>query len=370
MKKLYLVDYIGVSSGVRYYHSALEEQIVKIGNVDFKVLSNYAVNENEKPFLPVIFNGGKISKIWSLLTAYSRLSRHVKKHRDAIYMFECYGSMVDIVLMPVVLRAKNSILDIHDPIMKGKENNSFILKHLSKNYRRCKMLVYHAESALKSVKGLGFQGEAIYVPHFSYNLSRDYNENSISKEVRNSVQRGKTNILFFGNINYSKGPDILLKCIKELPKNSENHLNFIMAGKISDDSIKGYDISMPALHTVFRTINDDELKYLYGNADYMIMPYRETYQSGVLEMAFRFRVPVIVSDIPYFKSVIDKYPSFGIITGTDIQSMQSTLISLTENNMDCFYKNSDLDNYSNRKEFVLFREQLNIFISNNNMNSH
>lgn len=363
MKKLYLVDYIGISSGMRYYHNAFEEQIKKIGTVDFNVLSNYSVNGNDKPFLPVIFSGGTLRKVRSLLLAYFRISRHVKKHPDAIYIFECYGSLVDIVLMTEALRAKNTVLDIHDPIMKGKENDSLILKHLSKSYKRCKMLVYHSDNALKTVKKLGFQGEAIYVPHFSYNLSLDYNEYNISEEVRNSVQIGKTNILFFGNINYSKGPDILLQGIKGLPKDSEKGLNFIMAGKISDDSIKGYDISMPNLHTVFRTINDDELKYLYVMADYMIMPYRETYQSGVLEMAFRFRVPVIVSDIPYFKSVIEKYPSFGIITETAPKQLVETLTMLPAHNSVEYFQQKDLDQYNNRPEFSTFREEFNNYLS-------
>lgn len=362
MKILYLVDYIGISSGMRYYHSAFEEQIEKIGNVDFRVLSNYAITE-KKPFLPIIFKGGKIRKIWSLLTAFIRLSRHVRQHRDAIYMFECYGSLVDILLMPAILRTKNCILDIHDPIMKGKENNSFILYHLSKNYKRCNTLIYHSESALNTVKELGFKGEAIYVPHFSYNLSQDYDKNNINNEVRNSIIDDKINVLFFGNINYSKGPDIFLQCIKLLPKEPEKRLNFIMAGKISDDSIKGFDISIPSLHTVFRTINDDELKYLYSNADYMIMPYRETYQSGVLEMAFRFQIPVIVSDIPYFKSVIDTYPSFGIITGVEPHLLAETLSSLSGETGEQYYTEKDLESYYNRVEFKLFREQFNNYLS-------
>lgn len=194
-------------------------------------------------------------------------------------------------------------------------------------------------------------------------MSQEYDKNNISEEVRGTVQSGKINVLFFGNINYSKGPDILLQCIKELPKDSEKRLNFIMAGKISDDSIKGYDISIPSLHTIFRTINDDELKYLYGNADYMVMPYRETYQSGVLEMAFRFSVPVIVSDIPYFKSVIDTYPSFGIITGAEPHLLAETLNSLSDKTAVQYYKEEDLENYYNRVEFKLFREQLNKYIS-------
>jgi glycosyltransferase involved in cell wall biosynthesis len=363
MKTLYLVDYIGISSGVRYYHAALEEQIGQIENVSLRVLSNYAAHVNEKPFIPIIFNGGALRKIWSLLTAYFRISRHVRQHRDAIYMFECYGSLVDIVLMPAILRAKNTILDIHDPIMKGKEEDSFILKQLSKNYKRSKVIVYHAESALKTVEKLGFQGEAIYVPHFSYNLSEDYDEKHVSEEVKNTVQSGKINILFFGNINYSKGPDILLQCIKEMPADSEKRLNFIMAGKISDDSIKGYDVCVPNLHTVFRTINDDELKYLYGHADYMIMPYRETYQSGVLEMAFRFKVPVIVSDIPYFKSVIEKYPSFGIVTGTSPVQMVDTITSLPEKSSGKYFQQKDIERYNNRSEFILFREKLDNYFS-------
>lgn len=54
-----------------------------------------------------------------------------------------------------------------------------------------------------------------------------------------------------------------------------------------------------------RYILDSEIAYMYQNAKCVIYPYISATQSGVLSLAFYYRTPVLASDVPFFKSIID-----------------------------------------------------------------
>lgn len=81
------------------------------------------------------------------------------------------------------------------------------------------------------------------------------------------------------------------------------------------------------------------------------MPYRKSSQSGIFAMAAYFHKPMILSDIPYFVSMIEKYPSFGIISS--LKNISDTLKTTMEShgnyytNVDCekFEKKKDIDNF-------------------------
>lgn len=362
MKTVYVFDYIGISSGMRYYYEALEDQLAQVNDVRTEVLSNYSKDISISPFLPILFQGGFFRRIHNLIRIYFRISRFIRVNNSAVFFYFCFGSIIDAILMPVLLKARNCVLDIHDPIMKGKENSKLIINLLSSCYRKAETIIYHSDSALKTTRTLGFKGEAIYVPHFSYNIRKDYKLDNVAGEVQSSIIINKCNVLYFGNINHSKGPDIFIDGINRITPHSAGNLNFIMAGKISDDSIVGKDTTSPFLHVIFRTINDDELKYLFAKSDFIVLPYRETYQSGVLEMAIRFRLPVVVSDVPYFRSFLKTYPSFGIITQANAGSLGETLLALDGFNRDSFYVKEDIEQYENRAVFSLFRDQIQGFL--------
>ena len=77
-------------------------------------------------------------------------------------------------------------------------------------------------------------------------------------------------------------------------------------------------------------INDDELVFLYKNTDYVVLPYRKTSQSGILEMAFYFKKPIIASNIPYFNMMLSKFKSFGMLTDLDIPSFTNTFSKIIQ----------------------------------------
>lgn len=121
--------------------------------------------------------------------------------------------------------------------------------------------------------------------------------------------------MFFGNLNESKGVDILLQAFNLLSDENANKFNLIIAGKDFDGAIDRVKIKDNRSVRIFkRHISDDELRFFYNQVDFLCLPYRKTSQSGILEMAFYFKKPIIASDIPYFQQTLTTFPSFGILS--------------------------------------------------------
>lgn len=54
-----------------------------------------------------------------------------------------------------------------------------------------------------------------------------------------------------------------------------------------------------------RHISDEELPAMFEKADFLLFPYRHIYGSGALLMAYTYKKPVIVSNIPAFVEETD-----------------------------------------------------------------
>ena len=84
------------------------------------------------------------------------------------------------------------------------------------------------------------------------------------------------NILFFGNITYDKGIDILISAVNDLEPELRCKANVIIAGKDCDGTVYRVQPSdKAAFKIVLRHIEDDELVYLYEHTDYVALPYRK-----------------------------------------------------------------------------------------------
>ena len=77
--------------------------------------------------------------------------------------------------------------------------------------------------------------------------------------------------------------------------------------------------------SLLRHIQDEEMNFLFDQSDLVLLPYREIYQSAVLQTAVHHRRFVIASEIPYFSEFFQEYPSFGICYGCSPESLAAEL---------------------------------------------
>ncbi len=362
--KIYLVDYLGIHCGMDYYLEAFKNVLSNIKGLEVRVLSNFS-EDGSKPFFINQYKGGIAKKGTSLLRNLFRLRKFVSSHPDDVFIYLSYGNQIDIPFMKIIAGAKHHIIDIHEGIAQNIDSNQKVLRQFKNLYsNRIKTVISHSERTDKFLEKYEFKGKRFNVPHFRYVMPKTYDLKNIPELMQKCIFGERTNLLFFGNLNENKGVDVLIEAFNILPPEAANKLNLIIAGKDFDSSVYRVKPKSDRSVNIFvRHITDDELRFLYANTDYICLPYRKTSQSGILEMALYFKKPIIATDIPYFKMILDEFPSFGILAGNNAKEYAETLRNISEVDKSKFFSKPDLHKYENRPEILDFKKDFADYLS-------
>ena len=363
--KVYLVDYIGMHCGMHYYNDAFCRVLSAVPGLDVSVLSNYAGENDSRPFFLHQYKGNRLRKICCLLRNYLMLFCFVLRNKKACFVYLAYGNSIDLPFMYIVSLAKKSIIDIHEAIAQNADDNAGLKRCFRKVYsERFATVIVHSQRTNDLLEEYGYRGNRLFVPHFKYCFSKNYDIRRLGPDIVSAIAEDKVNILFFGNITYDKGIDILISAVNSLEPELRCKANVIIAGKDFDGTVHRVQPSdKAAFNIVLRHIEDDELVYLYEHTDYVALPYRKTSQSGILEMAFYFRKPILASDVPYFRRMLTEFPSFGILSGKDVPAYAETLASVIGLHSSAdYFTDEDYFRYTNRSEIEAFKKQFAIWI--------
>ncbi len=349
--KIYIVDYLGVHCGMHYYNDAFKQVLEEIPEVEVRILSNYKDGEDDAFFLHQ-YKGSVLNKISSLLTNLYRLKRFVKQNKEALFIYLTYGNKIDIPFLKIISKAPHHAIDIHEAIGQDVDHKLYLKKQLKSLYASViKTVITHSQRTNDFLDEFGYKEKRFFVPHFRYRFSKKFERSKVGKDIITALSEDKINILFFGNINYNKGVDILLDSFNKLDKKDADRINIIVAGKDFDGTCyKVTPLEDRSVNIILRHIEDDELIYLYQNTQFLALPYRKTSQSGVLEMAFYFNRPIIASNIPYFNKVLTEFPSFGVLT----DNFTDGLKQVTSDDMNIYFKQEDMDRYTHREAVTKF----------------
>lgn len=129
----------------------------------------------------------------------------------------------------------------------------------------------------------------------------DHFPDTVDKETaraRLGLSRDRKVLLFFGFIRNYKGLDTLLKAVKYL---SEDYL-LVIAGEVYG-SFNEYENLIDQLtireklQLNVKYIPEIEVQNYFKAADVCVLPYKSATQSGIVQIAFHFRTPVIVTNV-------------------------------------------------------------------------
>ena len=290
---IYLVDFIGVHCGMHYYLDAFKQILESIDGVKVGIVSNFSDSE-EAPVLLNQYKGNKFIKITSALRNLRRLSRFISAHKEDYFIYLTYGNILDPFFLKVISKAPHHCIDIHEALAQNEDSNLKLREKLAAIYsKKIKHVISHSTRTDDYLMQFGFEGTKFEVPHFKYVFPQAYSLYDISEEIRNAVDSNCVNILFFGSLTHEKGIDILLEAVNNLSEEDAVKTNVIIAGKDIDGTYMKVKLKPDRKVSFFaRHITDDELRFLYKNVDYLALPYRSTFQSGIIEMDFYFKNPI------------------------------------------------------------------------------
>ena len=108
-------------------------------------------------------------------------------------------------------------------------------------------------------------------------------------------------LLFFGYIRKYKGLDVLLEAMADLVK-LDNSFRLVVVGEFYDEEnnyleiIKKLDIKN-YVQIINRFVPNEEVEKYFMLADCVVLPYKDATQSGVLNIAYGFQKPAIVTNV-------------------------------------------------------------------------
>lgn len=361
--KIYIIDYIGKHSGVQYYIDSFTEVLNEISGLEVKILSNYQPDGvDEIPFMINHYQGNKLQKIMKFLKNFRRFRKFIKTNPDDIYIYEAYGSLLDTFFLKTLYKYKGHLIDVHEAVALNKDKSKWLKTRFAAIYSsKIKTLMSHSQRSQKYLEEFGYNGIHLKVPHFRYQVKPLFDQSAVGEDILDAVNPEKINLLMFGTITKEKGADIFIDSLNKLPDLYLKQINVIFAGRDFDGSCR---LITPKENVevkfVLRFVSDEELKYLFSRVQFLAMPYRITSQSGVLEMAFCFKKPIIASNISYFRTVLDNYPSFGIIS--DLKNFDKGIISALDSSKD-YFKDEDYKKYTNQEAINSFKTELGNWIN-------
>ena len=312
-RNIYIVDFIGAYCGMDYYDEAFAHLLDSNG-YEVRILSDFDSSYG-KHYFPKIFGRSKIASLLILMLAIIRLRLKMTVKRQAHFIYLSYGEHYDMLFLKCAWPNNRLIVDVHEVHALKYSDDSRYSKMFENLYiNNVSAVIYHSDRTKNILQGKGYKGRMIYVPHFKYEFDTNYDLNNVGIDIKSVFVMEKIKFLFFGNIRIVKGIDVVEEVFSKL---SAERVPFelVVAGMNADN----YPLEkLRDISSVFdRHINDDEMKYLYSNCDYVLLPYRKSSQSGIFEMASYFRKPMLLTDIDYFRSQLGNHPDWGVMSSIE-----------------------------------------------------
>lgn len=309
------LDYLlGLVSGL----SQVEKDAIDVLDADEEI--DAFTPFNNVTFYPVfsikLSKSSGILKAWNTLRFYYLQVFYLLSRRPRIIHFQWLDrhKFIDRIIIPLItkVRGHKTVLTVHNVNAAKRDNRNtwFNTMTLILLYKLCNHLIVHTENSKKELQtDFKLPGSKISVIKHGMNI-RVNQDGLTQEEARNILGIGQEErvVLFFGNIDYYKGLDILIESLNLLPLDFNDNFRIIIAGRIKSQEYKDKIdeiINRSRLkHRITQNmsyIHDNDVEAYFIASDCVALPYRSIYQSGIIFMAYTFGLPVLASDVGNFR---------------------------------------------------------------------
>lgn len=225
------------------------------------------------------------------------------------------------------LKNHKIVTAVHDPEMHAGEKD-LLFEVLTKScvHNSSNLVVFSSKFVDVCAKKFSFPKEKICVLKLGgysyYKNDCNVQNNSITKNNR---------ILFFGRISEYKGIGLLLEAIKKLKQNrTEILLRIVGNGSFSEKEKVLISELGTSVEVVNRWIKDEEVESFFENIDFVVLPYIEASQSGVIMLSYAMGKAVLATNVGALDEQINEETGL-LIEPNSIDSLIRGIIKMYEN---------------------------------------
>lgn len=157
--------------------------------------------------------------------------------------------------------------------------------------------------------------------------------NSTKEQAKKELNLTGKVLLFFGFIRKYKGLDYLLKALPLVLKKIK--VTLLIVGEFWE-SKKEYLAEIkkfgPAIRLVDKYVPNEEVEKYFSASDVLVLPYVSATQSGIVQIAYGFNKPVLVSDVGGLPDVVFHNKTGLIFKSKNIKEIAESIISFYEKN--------------------------------------
>lgn len=318
------------------------------------IISSYVSNLNNWEKLVIEHPAVKIKKtrtynsfggfiIKSLdVCRYVKIKRIINEFSpDVIY--SPMGSFWERFIVPYC-KCKHSVQTIHDVILHEGENNMKYKLYRCLGYYKSWKYVILSETFKNTLLKHGIaESQIIVIPHAVFkgycNKQRIYDYTQYNR------------FLFFGRILKYKGIEILIEAMEQLASELP-FAELIIAG---EGDIMPYKTVLESLHNInlhIGWIADCDVWRFFDTIDFVVVPYIQASQSGVIALSYAFGKPVIASRIGGLPEQVEENKTGILIEPGNIEELKKAIIRLLTNHQELENLKRNCYNYSEKNSWM------------------
>jgi len=253
------------------------------------------------------------------LVAILKLKKFLRKRQCSLIHFTWplrYGAF------PLYTFRKKMLLTVHDPLPHSSEQDFLNRLHRKVAFR----LVPHFMLLNQTQR-------ATFIEQNKLKESCVFNSQlSIYLHLKDSnpvLPDASGYVLFFGGINTHKGVDVLCEAMLQVHL-SHPHLKLVIAGsgKLYFDVTPYTEAGFLELHN--RYLSDEQLKGFIMQSQFVVCPYIDATQSGVIMSAFALGKPVISTNVGALPEMVEDLRHGLIVPAKDSDSLAAAIIKLAD----------------------------------------
>lgn len=249
--------------------------------------------------------------------------------------------VIDRWFVPTLGHIAPTISTVHNSIPFHGEASRFQLLGFGSFLSQFFGLIVHAENSRKIlIKTLKIPKERIFlIPHGKFDQYQKIgitDSSSSNSDISANRKSGDRIILFFGNISYYKGLDILIRAVGGLDKNLLKSVRLAVYGnpQIPIEPLKALAEDSKISDRInwdLRYIADEEIHLIFKEASVVVLPHRYVDGSGVLATALTYAKPIVATRVGEFAEILQHGVHGYLVNPEDPHSMTVALESILSN---------------------------------------